>query len=185
MSDLIFEKFPSIKRMKRGCVITEKLDGTNAQIQFNADGDILCGSRKRRIVPGDDNAGFAKWAYENQIALMDTLGEGKHYGEWWGSGIGRKYGFKNGEKMFSLFNTGRWNAENTANVDQLRAVPVLYTGDFDTGMVDATLYNLRETGSIAAPRFMKPEGIVVFHSQLKEMFKITFEHDAKGKPFGA
>ena len=126
MSEFIFEKFPSIKRLKRNCVITEKLDGTNAQVNFNIDGDIICGSRNRQIVPGDDNYGFASWAYGNKEMLFEILGEGRHYGEWWGAGIQRRYGKK--EKIFSLFNSGRWHSNDLARVEQLEVVPVLYSG---------------------------------------------------------
>lgn len=182
MTDLVFEKFPPIKRLKRSCVITEKLDGTNAQICFNEYGHILCGSRNRIITPEDDNYGFARWAYENQEALFDVLGEGRHYGEWWGSGIQRKYGLSGGERWFSLFNTGRWSSRDTDQVDFLDVVPVLYAGEFSSEKVDEVMDKLRETGSIAAPGFMNPEGIVVYHSQINQMFKVTFEHDETGKP---
>lgn len=179
MSDLIFEKFPSIKRLKRNCVITEKLDGTNAQINFDVDGKILCGSRKRQITPEDDNYGFARWAYENQKKLFVILGEGRHFGEWWGQGIQRRYGMD--KKVFSLFNSGRWNDDDLVEIDQLSVVPVLYTGEFITDVVDQAMIDLKGS-SIAAPGYHKPEGIVIFHSQLKEMFKVTFEHDETGKP---
>ena len=182
MSDLIFEKFPSIKRLKRSCVITEKLDGTNAQINFDADGNILCGSRKREITPEDDNYGFARWAYENQNKLFSVLGEGRHYGEWWGLGIQRRYGMD--KKIFSLFNSGRWQESDLEGVDQLSVVPVLYKGEFTTDVVDQVMEDLKGS-SLAAFGFNKPEGIVVFHSQIKQMFKVTFEHDDSGKPYGA
>ena len=179
MSEFIFEKFPSIKRLKRNCVITEKLDGTNAQVNFNIDGDIICGSRNRQIVPGDDNYGFARWAYENKEMLFEILGEGRHYGEWWGAGIQRRYGKK--EKIFSLFNSGRWHSNDLARVEQLEVVPVLYAGEFNTEIVDKTMEILRPA-SVAAPEFTNPEGIVVYHSQIAQMFKVTFEYDDKGKP---
>ena len=182
MSDLVFEKFDSIKRLKRGCVITEKLDGTNAQINFDEYGNILCGSRKREITPEYDNYGFAKWAYTNQEQLFSVLGEGRHFGEWWGQGIQRRYGME--KKIFSLFNSGRWGRRDVDEVEQLDVVPVLYAGEFTTDVVDKTMGILRPK-SVAAPEFTKPEGIVVFHSQIKQMFKVTFEHDSTGKPFGA
>lgn len=182
MSDLIFEKFPSVKRLKRTCVITEKLDGTNAQINFDVDGNILCGSRKRQITPVDDNYGFATWAYTHQNKLFSILGEGRHYGEWWGQGIQRRYGMD--KKVFSLFNSGRWGKADLIDVDQLSVVPVLYAGEFTTGAVDETMAVLRSK-SVAAPEYTNPEGIVVFHSQIKQMFKVTFEHDDSGKPYGA
>ncbi len=108
-NELKFEPFNKIGRLKRTCTITEKIDGTNAQICFNAAGEMLVGSRKRQIWPegfegkdkGCDNAGFAKWAYENKDALFDFLGEGRHFGEWCGGKIQRGYGLT--EKRFALF----------------------------------------------------------------------------------
>jgi RNA ligase len=182
MTDLIFEKFPSIKRLKRSCVITEKIDGTNAQINFDEDGNILCGSRSRQITPEQDNYGFASWAYNNQGELFKILGEGRHYGEWWGQGIQRRYGMD--KKIFSLFNSGRWHKNDLVNVDQLSVVPVLYAGEFTSDKVDSAMSKLKDF-SIAASGYKKPEGIVVFHSQIKQMFKVTFEHDSTGKPYGA
>jgi hypothetical protein len=40
---------------------------------------------------------------------------------------------------------------------------------------------LKETGSIAAPGFMNPEGIVIFHTKGNLGFKKTFEKDDTGK----
>jgi len=182
MCDLVFEKFPSIKRLKRNCVITEKIDGTNAQINFSVDGDILCGSRKRAITPEDDNYGFARWAHENKDKLFHILGEGRHYGEWWGQGIQRRYGMD--KKVFSLFNSGRWHIADLKGIDQLSVVPVLYAGEFNTDVVTMAMEVLKPS-SIAALGFPNPEGIVVYHSQINQMFKVTFEHDDKGKNYGA
>lgn len=181
MTDLIFEKFPSIKRLKRNCVITEKLDGTNAQINFDADGNILCGSRKRIITPDDDNFGFAKWAHDNQNKLFSVLGEGRHYGEWWGLGIQRRYDMN--EKVFSLFNSGRWQESDLVQINQLSVVPVLYSGEFTSNKVDEAMAGLKGC-SVASAGFKNPEGIVVYHSQINQMFKVTFEHDEDGKPYG-
>ena len=184
MTELTFEKFPSIKRLKRNCVITEKIDGTNAQIVFDEQGKILCGSRKRVITPEDDNYGFAKWAYDNKDELFTILGEGRHYGEWWGSGIQRRYGLTGTDKRFSLFNSGRWHSKDLETVPQLYVVPILYAGEFTTNVADTTMYQLKETGSIAADGYMNPEGVIVYHSQINQMFKITFEYDKTGKSCG-
>lgn len=100
-----FVEFPKIARLSRMCVITEKLDGTNASITITEDGQFLCGSRTRWITPEDDNYGFARWAHDHKDELM-TLGPGTHFGEWWGHGIQRKYDLE--EKRFSLFNVARW-----------------------------------------------------------------------------
>ncbi len=185
MTELIFEKFPSIKRLRRNCVITEKIDGTNAQINFDENGIILCGSRKREITPDDDNYGFARWAYDNQDALFRLLGEGRHYGEWWGSGVQRRYGLVGDDKRFSLFNSGRWHQRDLDEVEKLYVVPVLYAGEFTTEIVNKVMDDLKESGSVAASGFDRPEGIIVYHSQIEQMFKVTFEHDEKGKDFGA
>ena len=171
MSDFI--GFPKIPRLKRGCVITEKLDGTNAQIVIGDDGSIRAGSRNRWITPEDDNYGFAGWVERNKEALLG-LGVGQHFGEWWGSGIQRGYGLK--EKRFSLFNSGRWSDPETRPAC-CGVVPVLYAGQFATDTVDMVLDNLKETGSQAAPGFMNPEGIIVFMTASSHLYKVLAEND--------
>jgi hypothetical protein len=128
-ADMPFPEFPKITRFwEQDIVVTEKIDGTNGLIQFD-NGVMRVGSRSRWIVPGDDNYGFAKWAYENEDALRDLLGEGQHYGEWWGQGIQRRYDMD--RKVFSLFNTGRWGGLFGAAPGQMicDSVPVLFTGN--------------------------------------------------------
>lgn len=102
-----FKEFPKIPRLSRDMVITEKLDGTNACIYIGEDGEFLTGSRTRWITPGKqtDNYGFSQWAHSHKDELL-KLGPGLHFGEWWGSGIQRKYGLS--EKRFSLFAVHRW-----------------------------------------------------------------------------
>jgi len=188
MSELTFEKFPKIHRLKRECVITEKIDGTNAQIVLNEEGAILAGSRNRIITPEDDNYGFAAWAYSNKEGLFSLLGKGRHYGEWWGSGIQRRYGLDNGDKRFSLFNTIRWTQDDPAKllaVPGLHCVPVLYQGMFTSDAVDLAMLELHEKGSVAAAGFNNPEGVVVYHCATKQLTKTTFEYDKTGKPTGA
>ncbi|HLE80817.1 MAG TPA: RNA ligase family protein, partial [Dehalococcoidia bacterium] len=99
-----FQEFGKIYRLSRDCIITEKIDGTNAQVVVLEDGRVLAGSRNRWITPEADNFGFARWVKEHEEELR-SLGPGRHYGEWWGSGIQRGYGLK--EKRFSLFNVSR------------------------------------------------------------------------------
>jgi len=96
-----FKEFPKMARMSRDVIISEKIDGTNAQILITPDGDLFTGSRTRWITPADDNHGFARWAEGNRDELL-KLGPGRHFGEWWGQGIQRGYGLK--EKRLSLFN---------------------------------------------------------------------------------
>ena len=150
---------------------------------------VGAGSRTRWITPQQDNAGFAAWVANHFIELQ-KLGPGRHFGEWWGQGIQRKYGMT--EKRWSLFNVGRWclhgqTPGTIATADPrivktqdvlppcCHMVPVLFRGTFSTMMADIQIHNLREYGSEAAPGFMKPEGIVVFHIAGNVGFKKTIE----------
>ena len=168
-----FEEFPKIARLSRECIITEKLDGTNAQVFIGEDGEFLVGSRNRWITPEDDNYGFARWAMDHKEELL-ALGPGRHFGEWWGQGIQRKYPI--GEKRFSLFNVSRWG-DDAVRPACCHVVPTLYKGEFTTAAVENCIKNLRELGSVAAPGFMNPEGVVVFHLAAGIGFKKTIEKD--------
>lgn len=175
-----FLEFPKMARLSREIIVTEKIDGTNAQIWISDDGsEIRAGSRSRWISPGDDNFGFAIWVEDNRDDLL-KLGPGRHFGEWWGAGIQRRYGLS--EKRFSLFNVARWGAERPACC---HVVPVLYRGLFDQDAIEAALDDLRLNGSRAAPGFMKPEGVVVFHVAGNVGFKRTIEKDDQPKSAAA
>jgi hypothetical protein len=122
-----FQEFPKIPRLRKGMVVTEKIDGSNAQVFVIKKSDhpdnsgfdvqqivyeddefaIWAGSRNRWVTPGKntDNAGFAAWVAENGAELV-KLGHGRHFGEWWGRGIQRGYGQQ--ERHFSLFAVHRW-----------------------------------------------------------------------------
>lgn len=166
-----FKGFPKMARWSRDIVITEKLDGTNASIYIGEDGEFLTGSRTRWITPDDDNFGFSRWAHENKACLLE-LGVGTHFGEWWGSGIQRKYNAN--EKRFSLFNTHRWGEERP---DCCHVVPVLYKGENKPNAIEEALEYLKAFGSQAAPGFMNPEGVVLFHVASGIGFKKTIEKD--------
>lgn len=184
-----FQSFPSIARYSRDVVITEKIDGTNAQIEISDDGITMrMGSRRRWITPEADNHGFAKWACRHRRELF-TLGPGRHYGEWWGSGIQRRYGLVNSDRRFSLFNTGRWT-KDPDKITETRllapeccsVVPVLYWGDNEPQVVDVVMEQLARDGSKAAPGFMKPEGLVWYHTRGGFYLKKTFgKEDFSGK----
>ncbi len=171
-----FTPFPKIPRLSRPCIITEKIDGTNASIYIAEDGTVKAASRSRWIEPAQDNHGFAGWVYENKDQLVKELGVGHHFGEWWGRGINRGYGAT--ERYFSLFNTTRWEG---APLELCRVVPVLYHGPFSTGEVDSVLRLLAESGSRAMPGYDNPEGVVVFHMASRALFKKTIENDEAPK----
>jgi RNA ligase-like protein len=166
-----FESFEKISRLKRSIVITEKIDGTNGQIAFDEDMNMFVGSRNKWITPEQDNYGFARWAYENEECLRG-LGVGRHYGEWWGQGIQRRYDMD--RKVFSLFNTGRWGLERP---ECCSVVPELYIGDYNEFEIEKCLEDLSEKGSAAAEGYMNPEGIIIFHSAARKLFKVTLEND--------
>jgi hypothetical protein len=83
-----FKPFGKIYRMSRECVVTEKIDGTNASIFIGEAGEFMPASRTRWITREDDNYGFAAWAMDNKNELLE-LGPGHHFGEWWGQKIQR------------------------------------------------------------------------------------------------
>lgn len=204
MSELFeFKPWPKIFRYYGPAVITEKIDGTNAAIhikqiklnkptEVNPDTDVIdldyatgqttsifrvgAQSRTRLITPGEDNFGFAAWVQKNRLALAQNLGEGIHFGEWYGRGINRGYGL--GYRAFALFNTSRWRALSFRSLmledGVLTCVPVLSELDsFHFGAVHDAIAELDANGSSAVPGFDRPEGIVVYWPQADHMFKYT------------
>ena len=210
-----FQPFPKMARLSRECVITEKIDGTNAQIYIadsvgeeNKDVPFLtkvdntaagwgciwiaAGSRNKWLTTekNHDNYGFARWVTDNAEQLV-RLGPGRHFGEWWGAGIQRRYGLT--EKRFSLFNAARWQPlDNNRGVLDLmgdldvvvpccHVVPVLHRGEFETPRINGILVHLEKTGSVAAPGFPDPEGIVIWHEAARVLFKKTIKDDEQPK----
>jgi hypothetical protein len=210
-----FEGWPKTPRLSNGGItITEKIDGTNACIViFPADRDFELGhnaadlggfawvrlgeqtylvgaqSRKKLIYPGSktDNAGFAGWVSENVHELVDLLGPGRHFGEWWGQGIQRRYGMDH--KVFSLFNYHRFSKiaqerhdwRNRARDINMSMVPLLHAGKFSDVAIQDCLDTLRVLGSPAAAewgvRFDRPEGIIIRHRDLGGNLKAFVEDD--------
>lgn len=217
-----FQEFPKMARLSREVIVTEKIDGTNAQVYIvgNPEGFytekhpdpfviaegscggepavMLAGSRQRWITPENDNFGFAAWVKDHAQELFG-LGFGRHFGEWWGAGIQRNYRLN--ERRWSLFNVSRWclhgrEPQRVPSADPriekyqeplpecCGLVPVLHRGRFSTLQCDLVLEELRMGGSKAAPGFMKPEGIVVFHVAGNAGFKKTIEKDEEPKGAG-
>lgn len=203
-----FTEFDKISRLNREVMVTEKIDGTNGQVhirlaegselemgydtQIEVDGlpcYIRAGSRNRWVLylGSDDNSGFGRWVHQHAHELA-ALGAGAHFGEWWGLGIQRKYGVP--EKRWSLFNVGRWVQEGSMPGPMgekqsyapkcCHVVPVIGIGTgFD--IVYQSIEKLKAEGSVAAPGFMKPEGVVAFHTHSRTLFKMTIEKDTEHK----
>jgi len=204
-----FKAWPKTPRLNRDCIVTEKIDGTNAAViildpievedghnvgagETTPDGTgiavwneklermqiVAAQSRKRVIWPGKttDNAGFAMWVWTNAQALAETLGEGYHYGEWYGTAIqGNPYALE--EKRFSLFNVVRYAEFDLENVPGLGVVPVLYEGPFDQAWINNNLIpRLRVRGSVVSPG-RKAEGVIVFHKAAGHVYKVLCEND--------
>lgn len=181
----MFKPWPKITRLenKRPPIFTEKIDGTNACIviahQNPDENTIACHehnylitsiwaqSRTRLITPKNDNYGFAKWVEANWEDLL-SLGEGYHYGEWWGQGINRGYGLT--EKRFSLFNTRRWGPHNPHTPKCCHVVPII-----PVHFPQDAIAELYDYGSIAAPGWMKPEGAVMYEPDTDTCFKIIMD----------
>lgn len=206
-----FRPWPKTSRFFRDIVITEKIDGTNAAVQIikadnimhwqHEDGTrtffdpqpldtvmfqreayvVYAQSRNRLIDVKNDNAGFARWVTENAGRLVTLLGEGTHFGEWWGSGIQRGYGQSNGKKYFSLFNTHRFQHIGEESDNLVRSVPILYQGPMDQTIINDRLAALRDYGSHAAPGFTNPEGICIYHTSSRLVQKVTLDNNDDGK----
>lgn len=197
-----FRGFPKIERFTKflnsPVTLTEKIDGTNACvvieqyergtgtppeliIAWDDQDDVTWGmyaqSRKRLLTLGDDNYGFALWVREHCEELKE-LGHGHHFGEWWGGGIQRNYGLDKDDKRLSLFNVNRPVETLPACCSQ---VPVLDVHTYDPERIRKVALELHENGSAAAPGFPDPEGVMIWHSSMRQYFKLPFDPDPKGK----
>lgn len=192
MDRVTFQRFPKVPRLFDDVVVTEKIDGTNGQLLIcpqehvgvlepfvlgrYAGLAVLAGSRLRFLTVAEDNYGFAQWTADHAEALIAELGEGRHFGEWWGRGIQRGYGVP--DRRFSLFDIRRWSA---IPLRVCTVVPVVERGVLDTTLLSTCLSTLQRVGSLAAPGFMRPEGLVVSHTHSKTLWKVPLDGKSKGK----
>jgi hypothetical protein len=195
MIEFEFKEWPKIPRLNKGCVVTEKIDGTNACVIITEDGRIGAQSRNRIVTPGKDtdNYGFARWV-EDHTDELRQLGPGYHYGEWFGRGILRGYALE--ERRFALFNVGRWTDRHNCLTGALipnellvsgrqyapaccHVVPVLSRGPVSEAIAQST-YMLETMGShITGAVGFKPEGMIVYlHGNY---YKVLLENDDKHK----
>lgn len=192
--------WPKTPRWNRNLVISEKLDGTNsAVVVIDSSKDplervqcenspfawqtyegfyVAAQSRTRFVSPQQDNAGFGKWVFDNRNMLALSLGVGTHHGEWWGQNLQRKY--NQTRKNFSLFNISRYEGidfDKDYNLPNVTVVPKLYEGPNSEAAIRTTLAMLESEGSVAAPGFMRPEGIILYHTASRSVYKILLEGD--------
>lgn len=179
-------------RWNREVQLTEKIDGTNACIIVDDSQDdeyrIFTQSRKRLITPGKttDNYGFAQWVQENAEELVELLGPGRHYGEWYGKGIQRGYGLDH--KRFALFDIKNFGTAGlepseahpyqihpTLPVDVVPSLGFLPYPDDES--IEGAVEWLRLFGSAIVPDFDRPEGAVLLHTAANIRFKILIEND--------
>jgi hypothetical protein len=149
---------------------------------------IFAASRNRWLNVGkqNDNHAFAYWVKENAPDLV-MLGEGRHYGEYYGKSIQRGYGLDH--KRFALFNTSKWQNRGLKLIDDKQqyapvpceVVPTLYEGNFDTQVIEYYLDKLAREGSVAVRGFKPAEGVVIYHTASGHYYKKTVENDAKPK----
>lgn len=196
LGEVPFVTSQKIHRLFRDMIISEKIDGTQGVIYVSPlTEEVKAGSKNRWLGPGEDNFGFGYWVASNQAAIRYILGPGLHHGEWWGKGIQRRYGLDH--RRFSLFNVSRWGSaqtylkpDSTTPIPRdyfaepealiggmLTAVPTLYVGAFNEEAIRYTANVLESAGSHAAPCFMKPEGIVIYHTASNSSYKFSFDGD--------
>lgn len=208
-----FKAWPKTPRLFREIVITEKIDGTNSaviieeinpELDYEAEGDpfvlaqvesdghtyaVAAQSRNRLITPGKttDNYGFAGFVQKNAEELFDLLGPGRHYGEWWGKGIQKRYTNAHpGIRGFALFNTEKhkdlhhWLPMDGGLQVLVEPVHVMYQGPYSEQAIRDTLEQLQKYGSWTSP-LDSSEGIVIFHTQSRQVYKITLDGNDAGK----
>lgn len=202
-----FQAWPKTPRLFREIVITEKVNGTNSAViireiheedkpsdlrlaAIHRDGryyEVAAQSRNRLIFPGKttDNYGFAAFIQHNAEALFDLLGAGRHYGEWWGDGIQGQKTISN-MRGFALFNTDKhggmheWLKAPDGRDVLVEPVWEIYRGPFSEERIQRELDELKKNGSYMNPTF-EAEGICVFHTQSRQVYKYTIEGDDAGK----
>lgn len=176
-----YEQTETYRRPEDGAIIGGKMDSDGGP-GIVIDGHVVFAqSRKKVISPGKqtDNYGFAGFVRDSYEALYEHLGEGRHFGEWYGQGIQRGYGAQ--QKMFALFNAERWRTAYLPTY--VTTVPVLYEGVYSDTAVRTACTDLRTGYSRAtgATGGAKAEGVVVYFQQANTSFKVLLEDDDVSK----
>jgi hypothetical protein len=72
----------------------------------------------------------------------------------------------------------RWGEERPACC---HVVPTIYSGLFSTDAIERVLSYLKDNGSVAAPGFTKPEGVIIYHVAGGHLYKKTIDRDEEPK----
>ena len=123
--NLIFDKYQHVEKLESdetegieigGVFVFPKLDGTNASLWVNENNELQAGSRKRHLVLDDDNAGFCKWANEQENLKKFFLKNPylRLYGEWLVTHTFKNYR-EDAKRKFYVFDVCFYNADGTKN----------------------------------------------------------------------
>ncbi len=203
-----FIPYGKTARLHRNAVISEKLNGTNASVFFVPleEGEttrdhpnaraflhdkiaVYAQSRNRMLVPGEDNAGFGAWVEKHALEIFAVLGVGRFWGEWYGPGV-QKNPHDVEHKRFALFEVQRAPIRALSETPllfedgtQLEGVPILYQGKFSGSAVDDALIRLGQHGTQVngASENGRPEGIIVYLSEIQTRLKVLLEADHLSK----
>jgi hypothetical protein len=205
-----FQPFAKIPRLMRECVVTEKIDGSNAQILIELsykpreDAIAFVEAEIDINVPIDQNwcihgVYFNLYAGSRSKWLKPNKQQDNHgFAQWVVDhasklvtifGIGRFYGEWWGQGINRGYGLTEkrfsiFNPDFEFKTDPkglVSKVPLLYKGLFDTAKIEEILNTLREKGSVAVPNYMKPEGLVCYHLAGGHLYKRTCENDAQWK----
>jgi hypothetical protein len=71
----------------------------------------------------------------------------------------------------------KYGSRDLGRIEGLGTVPVLARYTMDSDVISKALEDFRANGSKAVPGFMKPEGVIVWHSASKQVYKVLLEND--------
>ncbi len=201
-----FKPWPKISRIDKPVVVTEKIDGTNAQVTIidlaEHSWQVEEINRYIDLTPELELPPIPITAQIGALAILagsrkrwitpedDNFGFARWVeqnatdlvhlgpGTHYGEwwGKGIQRGYDLDHKRFSLFNTDKWSEVRPACCD---VVPVLYKGSLDTDLLLDVQSHLWFSGSAAAPGFKPPEGVMVYLTGPGVYLKAPFEAGPK------
>jgi len=109
-----------------------KIDGTNAQVWADIDGNMHYGSRRRELTLDNDNAGFMAWASgnENITSFCQVHRETHLFGEWLVPHSLKTYR-ENAWRRFYVFDVVTFNGDDARHMDYESYKPALDARDIE------------------------------------------------------